>query len=168
MEQDALGALLNDLYIVGSIGPTQQLYTRGQDLYVASPNTWQSLYRLLVGESRHANVERVHSIVRCAMRELRTQVHDLILQVNKREEDKYERNSRLHDLTNNVGMLRDGLTMVRAGLANLATTYKGDKRMEATIRVIDKTIESELDLTKHALSQSNSQRESDIIQQKNR
>ena len=152
MEQDALGALLNDLYIVGSVGPSQQLYTRGQDLYVASPNTWQSLYRLLVGESRHSNVERVHSIVRSAMRELRTQVHDLILQVNKKEGDKYERNSRLHDLTNNVSMLRDGLAMVRTGLANLATTYKGDKRMEATIRVIDKTIESELDLTKHALS----------------
>lgn len=152
MEQEALATLLHDLYIVGSVGPTQQLYTRGQDLWVASPGAWQSVYRALAGESRHGNVERVHSIVRAAIRELRCQVNELLTARQKKGDDKYERSSRLHDLATNVAMLRDGLTAVRAGLASLATTYRGDKSVEATIRVIDKTIEGEMELTKRALA----------------
>jgi hypothetical protein len=152
MEQEALASLLHDLYVVGSVGPTQQLYTRSQELSVASPSAWQALYRTLTGETRHGNIERVHAIVRAAIRELRSQVHDLLVHITKAEGDKYERSSRLHDLTTNVAMLREGLTAVRSGLASLASTYKGDKHIEATIRVIDKTIESELDLTKRALA----------------
>lgn len=151
MEQEALATLLHDLYIVGSVGPAQQLYTRAQGLWAASPNTWQALYRTLTGETRHGNMERVASIVRAAVRELRAQVGNLLAARQRKGDDQYDRASRLHDLSTNVALLRDGLGKVRAGLASLATTYKGDKSVEATIRVIDKTIEGELELTARAL-----------------
>jgi len=148
MNQQAFDDILKELGVIGSLQSNQKLHTRCQKLCVSEYSKWQWLQRATSGEGRHVNVERLESIIKRAVGELRSLIGQWYSRnvMDGKVSKNFDNITQDHDVESRIEMLSIALEHACHGLNSLKSTYAGDAAVVADLTVLGMHIVNELAL----------------------